>query len=203
MVPAVFRRAFVKKGQTIRADNHNMLVGIADQITIQQGRLQGRRDPDGFSPRIEVNARTSSDYAFRISSGTNDQGDLALSFTPSTVGGVMPKIGDLALDDVDENGNPPTITVDDQMFVARGNVRRALVMLRYDLYHVDFGIQSVTPFVCSAPPDPAPWVWNKLVAILVQYNGDIRIWPQIFFPQYFDVTGTKPNGTFQAIPHTA
>lgn len=190
----------VQKGQAITARQHNNVAKLAESLTLNTRGIPGRRGPNGFTPTIKVSTSISAKHAFKLALVAGQNGELGLTFTPAHVAGVMPTIGDRGLDELDDAGVGPVLEVKDDAWLAKGKGERALVMFRYDLDHTDFSVTKVTPLAVKAVPASAPWTWHKLVAILTRQNGDVKIWPQMFFPQAFEVTDTTATGRFTPWP---
>lgn len=203
--PASPARATVRNGKAPTAQQHNALVQLTEQTTMQRGPLRGRRMPDGFTPRVSIKATLSVDYNFRVTLSEGKTADeWVVSFTPGDVAGIIPEIDGVALDDVDEANNPPQLTVKPDDWRKVGNVSRTLIMFHYELEHSSFVVQKVTPIAVPRPPDAKPWEWNKLVAFLTRSNdGTVKVTQRVFFSQAFDVANSKPNGTFTPLPHLA
>lgn len=196
-------QARVRRGQRISASHHNGLVRLAEELTITQARVKGRHDPDGFSPHFDVRATVNVDHPFKVALSTDAGGKLTATFSPGFVAGIVPKIKDVALDDVDTQGNSPALIVGDDAFKKQGNAERGLLMFRYDLDHDSFEVTAVTPVAVPTPPASQPWTWYKLIAILTRVSGDVTVSQQCFFSQDFDVSEVRANGFFHAWPHTS
>lgn len=192
----------VRKGQRVEAAHHNGLVRLASQLTIQRGRLKGRQDPDGFTPHVEVSTSVSVDHPFRMSVTEGEDDVQLVTFTPGTVSGVVPALDELALDDVDDAGEPPVLRVEADAWAPHGRVERALILFRYDL-DAAFSVLKVTPLAAPKKPDPSPRTWHKLIGFLIRFEGNVRPFQQCFFAQYFDAAGGKTPGAFRAYPRAA
>lgn len=192
----------VAPGQPIRTEDHNGLVRLAERLTWQRGRMKGRRMPDGFLPRVEAQVILGVEHPFRVLTAAADE-KLFATFTTGHVNGIVPKIGKLALDMADENGNPPRLEIPRDAWKPYGTGERAIVMLRYDLT-ADFLVSAVTPVALPAPPSAAlPRQWHKLCALLYRQDGTVRVRQRIFFDQYFTASGGTPAGRFTAWPRVA
>lgn len=194
----------VRKGQEITADHHNRLVRFADRLTLQRGALKGRQDSDGFTPRITVSTTLSVSHAFKVAvtAGQNPDEQLA-TFTLGHVAGIIPTIDDRALDDLDENGDPPALIVKADAWKKHGRGERALLMFRYELTHDDFTVAKVVPVAVPEPPAAAPYTWHKLIAILQRTDDEIRATQICFFSQEFDTSERTATGRFHAWPRIA
>lgn len=192
----------VNRGDEILAKHHNGLVSLAEQVQLQRGQLKGRQDPDGFAPAVDVTTKTSVDSAFKMTLGEDSEGRPTISFSSGLVEGIAPKIGDREIDDLDENGDPPVLTVKEDAWapLASGVGDRALVYLRYDLNQA-FYVQSVEPVVLPKLPPAGNWTWYKLVGYLFRIDGSVSAKQMIFFNQHFNAVNVKASsGGFQAIP---
>lgn len=194
----------VQRGQRIAAAHHNGLVDFAQRIEIARGSVPGRREPGGFTPFIEATATIAPRHDFRLSVEEGDEpGELRASWTPGHVGGIVPQIGELHLDETDDDGNPPALIVRADVWQPYGRGERCLLMFRYELAR-DFSVQKVMPVALPKAPDREPWIWHRLVAILTRREGQLRVWPMIFFSQQFDVADPRPtSGGFQPLPRIA
>lgn len=199
-----FDELIVRRGQAASAQHHNNLVALAEELTIQQGALTGRRDTDGFLPDIQVSATLSARYPFRVSAFEGDGGKLMLTFSPGHVTGIVPTIGDVALGETDKEGNEPALEVPTAAWTKKGMTERALVMFRYELRRPDFAVAKVVPVAVPSAPVAAPWRWHKLIAILTRTDGIVKIHQQCYRSQDFFVTDANAEtGRFTAWPSAA
>lgn len=190
----------VRKGERIRAADHNDLVALAEQGAIGIGPLKGQQDANGFVPRIAIRTTVSAGHAFRVA--LEEDGDkLLVTFTPAHVAGKMPEIEGKALDEIDDTGNFPRLEVPEAAWIKRGAGERALIMFRYELDRVDFTVAKVVPVAVATRPPRAPWTWHKLVAIAVRQGGQVRLFPQMFLPQGFLAADTNSAGGFRPLPY--
>ncbi len=196
--PTIALKLRVRPGETIRAVHHNELVKLAASLVLQRGQLKGRQMPTGFMPRVQVSQTVQIDYPFRMQFGSDDNDNVTIIFTPGYIEGIMPKINDVALDDVDGDGNPPILTVTQDAWAPYGNVQRALVMLRYDL-DKSFNVSAITPVAVPSPPSN-PQQWFKLCGILTQVDGIVKPYQLMFFSQYFSAGAGVSTGHFTAFP---
>lgn len=189
----------VQPGQIILAAHHNGLVDLAESMSLGSSSI-AHQDKDGVIIRASLHGLSPrTNHAFRIALG-EDGDDVLLTFTPAHVAGIMPTIDDEGLDHFDEAGNPPALRVGKSAWKKVGAVERTLVMFRYELAG-DFTVAKVVPVAVPAPPARKPFTWHKLVAILVKQNGDIRVFPQMFFPQNFLAAETTTSGGFRPLPY--
>ncbi len=193
----------VKKDQRILAAHHNRLVDFAERIHFQRGALKGRSEPGGFTPRIEAQVVVRVEHSFRVLLAEEDD-KLFAAIDPGFVDGIVPKIGGVALDAVDETTKlPPRLEITKEAWQPYGLGERALVMLRYDL-DANFLVAAVVPVVVPMPPSAAlPRQWHKLCAVLYRQDGAVRVRQRIFFDQYFTATGGTSAGRFTAWPRSA
>lgn len=191
----------VARGQRVEAIHHNGLVGLAESLTIQRGKLKGRHDSDGFTARIDIAAKVNVEHAWK--SIMDDEGDKVFLriVSPSHVNGVIPEINGKPIDVADKDGELPRYEIPKAAWAKRGLAERSHVYLRYDLRHEDFSIEKITLAAFSEPPPQKPWMWHKLFGWLTRQDGTVKWHPQMFFPAYFDVSQTdKARGTFKPWP---
>lgn len=193
----------VRRGQVITAAHHNGLVDFAERIQLQRGALKGRSEPGGFTPRITAQVVVRVEHSFRVLLAEEGEKLFAV-IDPGYVNGIMPKIGGVALDDVDKDTElPPRLEVTKEAWKPYGLGERALVLLRYDLT-ADLLVSQVTPVALPSPPSAAlPRQWHKLCAMLYRQDGTVRVRQRIFFDQYFTATGGTSAGRFNAWPRAA
>jgi hypothetical protein len=195
----------VRQGQRIEAAHHNGLVTLAQSLTFQRGTLKGRQLPEGFIPRVVVSQTISIDHPFKVTltPGDNDQ-EMSATFTLGYVAGIVPQIDGTPLDEPDDNGAPPVLKVTEAAWKPRGNIERALIMLRYELDHSSFTVNKVVPVAVATPPHQSPWTWHKLIAIAIRDStGQVTVSQQCFTSQEFDTSERKPSGLFRAWPRSA
>ena len=178
---------------------------LADRTTIQRGPIKGRRMSDGFTPKVKVKATAAVTSTFFVTIESADNDNYDVTFTPGDVAGIPANINGTDLDDVDDSGNSPVLTVTPDNFTAHGNIQRALIMCRYDLDHETFAVLKATMFAAPKPPTQVPWVFNKLIAVLVKTaDGTVTPWQRVFFSQYFLVANAAPaQGGFTPLPYVA
>lgn len=191
----------VARGERVQAQHHNGLVGLAESLTIQRGRLKGRQDSDGFTARIAVTAKAAVEHAWKSAIDEEDNRVFLRILTPSHVNGVVPEINGNPIDIADKNGEYPRYEIPKSAWAKRGLAERAHIYLRYDLRHEDFSIERITLTALPEPPRQTPWTWHKLFGWLTRQDGSIKWHPQMFFPEYFDVSQTdRQRGTFKPWP---
>jgi hypothetical protein len=195
----------VRTGQTILSSHHNGMVSVAEALTFQRGTLKGWQLPEGFIPRVVVSQTISIDHPFKVtlSAGDNDQ-EMSATFTLGYVAGIVPQIDGTALDETDDHGNPPVLKVTEAAWKPRGNIERALIMLRYELDPAAFTVNKVVPVAVATVPAQAPWTWHKLIAIAIRDStGQVTVSQQCFTSQEFDTSERKPSGLFRPWPRSA
>ncbi len=197
----------VHSREKILADHHNGLVMFAETLTILRGRIKGRQLSDGFIPRIDVAVKTSVSHPFKVKVSEDEDGKPVVFMRAGHVNGVIPILGEgdkaRALDDLDDNDDPPPLAIDEAAWQPRGTGERALVMLRYELRTGDASVAKVVPVVVAEPPARKAWTFHKLAAILRRKDGTVTPSQQIFFDQYFDASNVGKDGTFTAWPRAA
>lgn len=197
------RKLRVEPGDVVRAEQHNGLVQLAESLTFARGRMKGTQLTDGFIPRIRLETHSSVSHPWAVAVEEGDEpGELLLTISPGFVGGIVPKIGELALDEQDEDGQPPKLKVSGDAWAKHGAGERALLMLRYDL-DASFAVIKATPLAVPTKPTPEPRAWHKLLGFLSRLDADVRYLPMCFFNQYFDAAGGKTPGAFRAYPRAA
>lgn len=201
----------VRAGDRPSAGRDNELVRLAEALTLQRGAFKGRQEPGGFSPHVSVSTTSDPDYNFKAVLGEDDDGKPTLTFVnPGHVGGIVPVIvtadgGEVRMDDpMDGSGTPPALPIPDAAFAKKGNVERALVMLRYELRAEDQSLQKITAVAVPAPPAAKAWTFHRLGGYVVRQNGSARWVPMIFFSQQFGVSNVdQSTGRFKAWPFVA
>lgn len=193
----------VRRGQRVLAEHHNGLVRLAERCTLSRGRLKGRQDTDGFTARLDVRQSTVAQHAWKAV--IEEEDELWLRFTvPSHVSGIVPEIDGTALDDVTEDGESPRLKIPEDAFAKKGRSERALVLLRYELRKEDFSVEKVVPVASATALGVQPWKWHKLLGWIVRQEGEVKWWPQAFFPLAFDVSNQdKATGRFKPWPRIA
>lgn len=192
----------VLKGEKVKAEHHNKLCDLVEALTLQRGPLKGRQTSDGFSPHVNVSATFSSPHSFKVSIEAGEGDQYLATFTLGHVSGVVPMIDDRALDDLDEAGNPPALIVKADAWKKHGRIERALLMFRYELDR-DYSVLKIVPVAVSVPPAQANFQWHKLIAILVRFEGDVRVAQMCFFAQEFDTSERTDAGRFHPWPRIA
>ena len=200
----------VREGERLSAARDNALVRLAESLTLQRGSLKGRQEPGGFTPHVEVSSTSDPKYNFKAALGEDDDGKPVLTIlTPGHVGGVVPVIvtangKEVKIDDTtDASGTPPSLPIPDDAFAKKGNVERALVMMRYDLRPEDASVMKATFIAVPAPPAVKAWTWHKLCGFVIRQGESARWEPMIFFSQQFDVSHVSKDGRFKPWPRIA
>lgn len=191
----------VARNQRVEALHHNGLVGLAESLTFQRGRLKGRQDSDGFTARMDAVAKLNVSHAWK--SVIDEDGDKTFLrvVVPSHVNGVVPEINGTPIDIADKDGELPRFEITKSAWAKRGIAERAHVYLRYDLRKEDFTVERVTFLASATPLGNKPFQFHKLFGWLTRQDGSVKWHPQLFFPAYFDASSTDENrGTFRAWP---
>ena len=193
----------VTRRQRIEAAHHNGLVTLAESLEIQRGRLKGRQEPDGFTPRIDIRATTSPSHPWKPSLGETERGLVTIGFETGHISGIVATIDGTALDDVTDQEEPPLLTVPASAWKKNGNAERALIMAKVTFRTADFSVETVELVAVPAVPDFRPFTFHKLIHILTRIDGTVKAHIQTMHSLYLDVSDTDKTGRFKAWPRCA
>jgi hypothetical protein len=149
--------------------------------------------PDGVMPRVAVATVTGIQHNFQVRLEEDEEGKIRVRVAFGLVEGIEPVIGDRRISEPDENGEVPYLTVSPGDFAPRGNCERALIYLRYTLSSPSGAVSKVEPVASSRKPEGKPWIWHRLLAILIRKDKDspATVSQQLFFNQGFTLTNIK------------